>query len=44
MHLVQAGVNLIYIREEREVASLQGLLLDHDSQAAARRLRPVNGS
>lgn len=33
-----------YRSQEREVASLQGLLLDHDPQAAARRLRPVNGS
>jgi chromosome segregation ATPase len=33
-----------YRSQEREVASLQGLLLDHDPQAAARRLRPVSGS
>jgi chromosome segregation ATPase len=30
--------------QEREIASLQGLILEHDPQAAARHLRPVGGS
>jgi chromosome segregation ATPase len=33
-----------YRAQEREIANLQGLLLEHDPQAAARHLRPVGGS
>jgi chromosome segregation ATPase len=33
-----------YRAQEREIANLQGLLLEHDPQAAARHLRPVVGS
>ncbi len=33
-----------YRAQEREIANLQGLLLEHDPQAAARHLRPVGRS
>ncbi len=33
-----------YRSQEREIANLQGLLLEHHPQAAARHLRPVDGS
>lgn len=33
-----------YRAQEREIANLQGLLLEHNPQAAARHLRPVGGS
>jgi regulator of replication initiation timing len=33
-----------YRSQEREIANLQGLLLEHHPQAVARHLRPVDGS